>query len=162
MSQKKSYCYMVQDKNSNEPFQLTYIYNPEIKFGFGYWLSKLVPASDYMLQNLERAGIMKVTWVNATLDSGTRVKIPKVEYTWTLSAIIAVCNLVDCCEIKSNNGCNAILKGGMVVGHEEFCFGDYTPGRFAWITEDVKRLEKPIPEKGRLGLWDYDLEAVIK
>ena len=32
---------------------------------------------------------------------------------------------------------------------------DWTPGLFAWLLEDV-RIIKPIPLKGRLGLWDYD------
>lgn len=35
--------------------------------------------------------------------------------------------------------------------------GDYSPGRFAWKLYDTKRLEKPIPIKGRQRLWEYDL-----
>ena len=38
----------------------------------------------------------------------------------------------------------------------ELSFGDYTPGRFAWILEDVKQFAEPIPAKGALGLWDWD------
>ena len=32
-------------------------------------------------------------------------------------------------------------------------FGDYSPGRFAWVLGDVRPLLVPIPCKGSLGLW---------
>lgn len=35
----------------------------------------------------------------------------------------------------------------------EAAFGDYAPGRWAWITELVKKLDAPIPCWGHLGLW---------
>ena len=31
--------------------------------------------------------------------------------------------------------------------------GDWTPGRFAWRLEGVRRLESPIACRGQLGLW---------
>jgi hypothetical protein len=37
----------------------------------------------------------------------------------------------------------------------EYSFGDYTPGRFAWILRDVHRLPEPVQAKGRLGLWEW-------
>src|SRR5690348_3969018 len=33
----------------------------------------------------------------------------------------------------------------------EYSFGNYTPGRFAWILRDVYRLPDPIPANGTLG-----------
>jgi activating signal cointegrator 1 len=38
----------------------------------------------------------------------------------------------------------------------ERAFGDYTPGRYAWILSDVKALYAPIATKGALGLWEWD------
>lgn len=35
---------------------------------------------------------------------------------------------------------------------ERLC-GEYAPGRFAWLLEDVEPLERPVPAKGMLGLW---------
>jgi len=35
----------------------------------------------------------------------------------------------------------------------EVPFGDYAPGRFAWLLDGVVRLPEPIPCKGALGLW---------
>ena len=31
------------------------------------------------------------------------------------------------------------------------------PGNSGWILEDVQALDAPIPAKGRLGFWDFDL-----
>jgi hypothetical protein len=40
---------------------------------------------------------------------------------------------------------------------DELAFGDYGFGRRAWKLEDVVKFSIPIPAKGSLGLWDYDL-----
>jgi hypothetical protein len=40
----------------------------------------------------------------------------------------------------------------------ELAFGDYTPGRFMLLLKNVVALEKPIPAKGRLGLWEFEME----
>jgi hypothetical protein len=36
---------------------------------------------------------------------------------------------------------------------EQQPWGDFTPGRFAWLSADVRKLDEPIPAKGRQGLW---------
>ena len=38
---------------------------------------------------------------------------------------------------------------------EKLC-GNYAPGRFAWILEQVKPLESPQPAKGHLSLWEWE------
>jgi len=38
----------------------------------------------------------------------------------------------------------------------ELAFGDYEPGRFAWVIGRVKTFEKPAPAKGSLSLWEWD------
>lgn len=37
----------------------------------------------------------------------------------------------------------------------EIAFGDYTPGRYAWLFAEVRALPEPIPAKGALGLWEW-------
>ena len=34
--------------------------------------------------------------------------------------------------------------------------GDFTPGRFAWLTTNVRRFTRPFPVRGRLGLFDVN------
>jgi len=84
-----------------------------------------------------------------------------------LGSVIATCNLVDCFEIK---GTRLVRRGGKIVNTafleagnrlievngNELAFGDYSPGRYAWILEDVRMLPVPVPAKGRLGLWNWD------
>ncbi len=38
---------------------------------------------------------------------------------------------------------------------QEMAFGDYTPGRYAWVIGEVQMLEDPIVVKGALGLWEW-------
>ena len=32
-------------------------------------------------------------------------------------------------------------------------YGNYGPGRWAWILEDIERLEAPVPARGYQGFW---------
>ena len=34
-------------------------------------------------------------------------------------------------------------------------FGDFTPGRYAWLLTDITPCD-PVPAKGRQGLWDWE------
>jgi hypothetical protein len=43
-------------------------------------------------------------------------------------------------------------------GRQQIELGDFTPGRYAWIVRDVRRIA-PTPVKGRQRLWKPDLEA---
>ena len=78
-----------------------------------------------------------------------------------LGAIVAVCNLVDCKIIGvPPSGIPEILhEDNMsfvpILGQER-AFGDYSPGRYAWLLADVRALPEPIPAKGALGLWEWD------
>ncbi len=44
---------------------------------------------------------------------------------------------------------------------QELAFGDYTPGRFAWVTDHLIRLPVPIPFKAKQGLCNVD-EATVR
>ncbi|MGH9058025.1 MAG: hypothetical protein ACRDZY_00690 [Acidimicrobiales bacterium] len=45
------------------------------------------------------------------------------------------------------------------VSDQERLLGDYRPGRWAWVLEDVKELEFPVEARGHLGLWTWTPEA---
>lgn len=78
-----------------------------------------------------------------------------------LGAIVAVCKLKDCRIIGQElNGDATIAADDMlswtpILGNER-AFGDYTPGRYAWLLADIRALPEPIPVRGQLGLWDVD------
>lgn len=64
-----------------------------------------------------------------------------------LGAILCVVDLIDCVRIGPTN----------TPTEDEREFGDYTPGRFAWITRNVRRPKAPIPWAGAQGLFEIPL-----
>lgn len=80
-------------------------------------------------------------------------------------AIVARCELRDCCKVyhHTHNGQPAApllisadtSRADPLPGEPELSFGDYTPGRYAWLLSDVQALPTPIPAKGQLGLWTW-------
>lgn len=76
-----------------------------------------------------------------------------------VGAIVAVCRLNDCLSVLSNNGETAWLGGGErrleAVG-QEYRFGDFAPGRYAWELTELRPLLEPIPALGKQGLWNWD------
>ncbi len=63
--------------------------------------------------------------------------------------IIAECNLTDC-KFMDRELIKEIKKN-----KKELICGSYEVGRYAWMLEDIKVLEKPIEAKGQLGIWNY-------
>lgn len=66
--------------------------------------------------------------------------------------IICKCQLVDCIEM-TEEFINKIKN----KEYQQYICGNYALGRYAWILEDIEPLEKPIPAKGQLGIWNYNL-----
>jgi hypothetical protein len=98
-------------------------------------------------------------------DCGVRI-VPmacarEVANSLPLGAVIATANLVACWPTKvfclgdlvSFKEPSKIVTARM--NDQERAFGDYTPGRYAWILKDVKPLPEPILAKGALGLWEW-------
>lgn len=45
--------------------------------------------------------------------------------------------------------------------YEQYQYGDYSNGRFAWQFQQPRLFKHPIPAKGTSGLWKYDLEEFM-
>ena len=79
--------------------------------------------------------------------------------------MVATAELVECHRIIGH-GCRGQLgaslgcleiDGGIYKPTElEKCFGDWTPGRYAWEFDDMTRLPEPIPAKGHQSIWNWD------
>lgn len=65
-----------------------------------------------------------------------------------LGSVLCVCEFVECVQITHEN--KPFLP--------ELAFGDYTPGRWAWMLGDRQRFLLPIPARGSQGLWEWDFE----
>lgn len=62
-----------------------------------------------------------------------------------LGAVVAIVNLVDCKPIEDLGW----------LPYFEYIYGNFAPGRFGWITRNVRALDPPIPARGHQGLWDW-------
>lgn len=70
----------------------------------------------------------------------------RIGFCFPFGCVIAICRLIDCVLITPKN----------VPPDPERSFGDYTPGRYAWVLKDIKPLPEPVPVKGRQGLWEWN------
>jgi activating signal cointegrator 1 len=82
--------------------------------------------------------------------------------------IIGTVNTNDILQLKKENGPRFIIKidnpiDGTVLPNEwffselEFEFGNYNPNRYGWLSDNAVEFRNPIPAKGQLSLWNYDL-----
>lgn len=71
---------------------------------------------------------------------------------WPFGCIVAAVDLVDCVPTEKAN-----------PSRQERAFGDYSPGRFAWIFREV-RPTKPLPFRGIPGLKDlpFEIESALE
>lgn len=54
----------------------------------------------------------------------------------------------------------AVPYHGWVDITDQLPWGDYRPGRYAWLLADITPLPDPIPARGRQGLWTINLEGL--
>lgn len=64
--------------------------------------------------------------------------------------IICKCKLVDCVYMTQEY-VNNMQKNN----YQEYISGEYKKGRYAWILEDIKKLDSSIKAKGQLNIWNY-------
>jgi hypothetical protein len=79
-------------------------------------------------------------------------------------AVVAIAVLNECFSVKRD------ILGGMVLlesdkrsthfstRDNEYHYGDYSSGRYAWELTEVQQLSKQIPAKGQQGFWNWDVE----
>ena len=57
-------------------------------------------------------------------------------------------------ELYSISRAEAFSKGILPISEREADLGNYGPGRFVWQTRNLRRLVKPVPVKGKQGLFE--------
>lgn len=105
-----------------------------------------------------------------TVDAYGRRHIPlgAVVATSTLADVVPI--VEDCDDlpyapalIEAGYGWGRLWPEGASDLGEEFDitdqlpYGDFTPGRYAWLLTDIKPCD-PVPAKGRLGMWDWEAD----
>lgn len=95
----------------------------------------------------------------APLDGSSAHPLP-------LGVIVAVCNLADVIYLRDTEARLGTRGELFPIGPPwrppagERAFGDYTPGRYAWLLEDIRALAIPLPYRGALGLTHLPAEVV--
>jgi len=68
--------------------------------------------------------------------------------------LVAVCDLV---EVKTS--AQVVAEGGL--SKVERALGNYDPGRFIWILDNIRRLPNPIEYRGRQGFFEVP-DSILK
>ena len=45
--------------------------------------------------------------------------------------------------------------------YNEYVFGNYKEGRYAWVLGNIKKFKEPIPARGYMGLWDFETDIEL-
>ncbi len=85
-------------------------------------------------------------------------------------AIVAVAELVDCrpqaadvdpeFNVHYSVGYTGARGQYMAVSDQERAFGDYSPGRYAWLLGAVRPLSEPLPYRGAQGLRTLPADVI--
>lgn len=107
------------------------------------------------LSLLTQAGLLEVTETPFPLSGvGYRNHLPS-------GALLCTCRLADCVPTKGPKSANGSGPKYADWVHrlsvQERAFGNYEPGRFAWMLENIEPLPEPLPAKGFQRLWETDL-----
>lgn len=84
---------------------------------------------------------------------------PAIAFAPPRGVIVAICDLTGCTDAAWIKSMNWRLEGSKEPNPaliNEWAFGDFSEGRYAWRLENVRRLPEPIPTKGALGLWEWN------
>jgi hypothetical protein len=83
-------------------------------------------------------------------------------FDFPLGAIIGKVNLVSTIPTSTVNiincdGVNHQSGKSWKFFKQELAFGDYSPNRYGWLLDNPVAFDKPIPAKGKLSSWEYEL-----
>jgi len=83
-------------------------------------------------------------------DKEFKDKFDLYNLDYAKGAIIGEVELVDCILVDSSFEDDLRKINPLVYGSDSYV------GRYAWKLENIKKYDKPIYIKGKLGLWNYD------
>lgn len=79
-------------------------------------------------------------------------------------AIVATVELVGCFPTEDIAACSSSFEVARITGihpcRHERAFGDYSPGRYAWVTCSREPVAPPVEARGMQGLWETEGDAL--
>lgn len=74
--------------------------------------------------------------------------------------IIAISSIFDCVQmVECRESKFGVKVPGYKLSDQEYDFGHYAAGRYAWIVANIRRPKEPIPAKGKQRLWKFDISS---
>lgn len=70
-----------------------------------------------------------------------------------LGCVVATCNLA---AVFATADEESLFEQGEDWPASERAFGDFSPGRYAWLLQNVRALEVPVPARGKQSLWEWN------
>jgi hypothetical protein len=117
-------------------------WSPSYRGPLAIHAAKRVLTNDFLYSLLhDKTFVQAYLKVGLTELSGMR-RLPR-------GVILATCTLADCVRTEDVPA----------IGWKERAFGDYSPGRWAWLLTNIKMLPEPIPCVGRQGLFNVEIAA---
>lgn len=124
-------------------------------------------------------------WWHWDVDEGIIVEQNPTSNRWSeypapLGCVVATATLEACLPITDLDVVDglAVVRPGLDVGwydgpwltlrrdgetladdtdiSEQLPYGDFAPGRWAWMLTDIEPLAEPVPAKGKQGLWNWE------
>lgn len=105
----------------------------------------------------ERAFLDEPVFRGALTEAGIEIPFGDPGRNLPRGALICTVVIDRCTEITA-----ASAKTLLDRNPSEYAFGNYAPGRFAWVLRDVEVLPEPIPFKGRQGIFDVPDELLAQ
>jgi hypothetical protein len=70
-----------------------------------------------------------------------------------LGCILGMVDIVDCFQMPTDDSPLPIELYNRIHDGHELAFGDYTPGRWAWLLDNPVAFRQPVPCKGHQKFW---------
>ena len=86
------------------------------------------------------------------LENEMLVRFQDYKLNYTLGAIVGEAELTDCILVDENFNKKLKETNPTVYGRSNHV------ETYAWKLENIKKYSKPVPIKGKLGLWNYDIK----
>jgi hypothetical protein len=114
------------------------------------------PIAIHASKRFERDALDDIVWDlgdRGQWQSANRLSVVSDSGQIPRGALVAVARLA---EVRTTDD----LFGGDTLTPTEYVCGDFHPGRFGWLLEDVRALETPVPFRGAQGLFEVPDELV--
>lgn len=111
-------------------------------------------------------------WWTWDVDHGIIVRQPSDanrswrEHSAPLGAVVATCDLIDVVPFEVLGFWASPTTPQVTVTDEgppcwlvdthQCLYGDFSPGRYAWLLGGIEPMDEPIPARGRRGLWNWN------